>query len=136
MTKKIYSKLNPKVLLHLVSDINKLNKERIDIAPENEYLQLALLNFNKGKTFKPHKHIIKEKITDIAQESWFVYKGSVQCIFYDLDDKILAKEIITEGQLSMTFRGGHNYKILENNTLVLEFKTGPYLGIENDKKFI
>ncbi|MFL2603715.1 MAG: hypothetical protein ACJ0PP_02120 [Flavobacteriaceae bacterium] len=136
MIKKYYSKVNPEILLHIVSDINKSTRERIDIAPEKEYLQLALLNFNKGKTFKPHKHIVKEKITDIAQESWFVYKGSVECIFYDLDDSILVKEIITEGQLSMTFRGGHNYRILEDETLVLEYKTGPYLGIENDKKFI
>jgi hypothetical protein len=136
MIKKYYSKIRPDVLLHLVTDINKLKEERIDIAPENEYLQLALLNFSKGKTFKPHKHIIKEKLTDIAQESWFVYKGSVECIFYDLDDSILTREKIIEGQVSMTFRGGHNYKILEDNTLVLEYKTGPYLGIENDKKFI
>ena len=136
MIKKYYSKIRPDVLLHLVTDINKLKEERIDIAPENEYLQLALLNFSKGKTFKPHKHIIKEKLTDIAQESWFVYKGSVECIFYYLDDSILTREKIIEGQVSMTFRGGHNYKILEDNTLVLEYKTGHYLGIENDKKFI
>ena len=63
MIKKYYSKIRPDVLLHLVTDINKLKEERIDIAPENEYLQLALLNFSKGKTFKPHKHIIKEKLT-------------------------------------------------------------------------
>ena len=136
MIKKYYSKIKPEILLHLVSDINTLNKERIDIAPEKEYLQLALLKLKKGKTFKPHKHLIKEKVTDIAQESWFVYKGSVECIFYDLDDKILVKEIIKEGQLSMTFRGGHNYRILQEDTLVLEYKTGPYLGVENDKKFI
>jgi len=136
MIKKYYSKIKPEILLHLVSDINTLNKERIDIAPEKEYLQLALLKLKKGKTFKPHKHLIKEKVTDIAQESWFVYKGSVECIFYDLDDKILVKEIIKEGQLSMTFRGGHNYRILQEDTLVLEYKTGPYLGVENDKEFI
>jgi len=136
MIKKYYSKIKPEILLHLVSDINTLNKERIDIAPEKEYLQLALLKLKKSKTFKPHKHLIKEKVTDIAQESWFVYKGSVECIFYDLDDKILVKEIIKEGQLSMTFRGGHNYRILQEDTLVLEYKTGPYLGVENDKEFI
>ena len=31
----------------------------------------------------------------------------------------------------MTFRGGHNYEILEKNTIVLEFKTGPYLEFKN-----
>ena len=36
----------------------------------------------------------------------------------------------------MTFEGGHNYEILEENTLVYEFKTGPYEGIDKDKVFI
>jgi len=134
--KKIYSKIEPTKLLHLTGSINNLNVNRVDIAPENEYLQLAILNLPNGKTFKPHKHIIHEKITDIAQESWFVYKGKVKCIFYDLDDTIISEQIIKEGEFSMTFRGGHNYEILQDNTLVLEYKTGPYLGVEMDKTFI
>ena len=90
----------------------------------------------KGTTFKAHKHIIVEKTTNIAQESWLVIKGSVKCIFYDLDDKIIAEPILYPGDCSMTFRGGHNYLILEDDTIVYEYKTGPYLGIEMDKKFI
>jgi hypothetical protein len=56
--------------------------------------------------------------------------------FYDLDDTIITREILLPGDISMTFKGGHNYRILEDNTLVYEYKTGPYLGIEYDKKFI
>jgi hypothetical protein len=134
--KKIYSKANPKMLLHLVASINDLDGNRIDIAPEDEFLQLAILKMNKGKTFQPHKHISIEKITDIAQESWFVFKGKVKCIFYDIDDSIIDEPILKEGDISMTFRGGHNYEILEDNTIVLEYKTGPYLGQEFDKTFI
>ena len=133
---KIYSKKEPNKLLHLTGSINSLSLNRIDVAPENEFLQLALLKMEKGKTFKPHRHKIYEKITNIAQESWFVYKGSVKCIFYDLDDSIIEEVILKEGDFSMTFRGGHNYEILEKESLVLEYKTGPYLGIELDKTFI
>ena len=110
---KIYSKIEPSKLLHLTASINSLLANRIDVAPENEFLQLALLKMEKGKTFKPHKHIHHQKITNIAQESWFVYKGSVKCIFYDLDDSIIDEVILKEGDFSMTFRGGHNYEILE-----------------------
>ena len=133
---KIYSKIEPSKLLHLTASINSMLANRIDIAPENEFLQLALLKMEKGKTFKPHKHILHRKITNIAQESWFVYKGSVKCIFYDLDDSIIDEVILKEGDFSMTFRGGHNYEILEKDSLVLEYKTGPYLGMEMDKTFI
>ena len=36
----------------------------------------------------------------------------------------------------MTFQGGHTYEILEDDTIVYEYKTGPYKGQENDKVFI
>ena len=134
--KQIFSKIEPGLLLHQVFRYNQISNEREDIVPENEFLQLAILKMQKGKTFKPHKHIIKEKTTNIAQESWVVIKGSVKCFFYDIDDTIVEEIILEENDLSMTFRGGHNYEILENDTIVYEFKTGPYLGIEFDKKFI
>ena len=134
--KKIFSKTNPEILLHLTTNIDEIKSERKDIAPDNEFLQLAILKMNKGKTFQPHKHIEYKKETDIAQESWFVYKGKVKCIFYDIDDTIIDEVILNEGGISMTFRGGHNYEILEKNTIVLEYKTGPYLGQKLDKTFI
>jgi len=134
--KQIFSKIEPGILLHQVFRYNQISKEREDIVPENEFLQLAILKMQKGKTFKPHKHIIKEKITTIAQESWVVIKGSVKCFFYDVDDTIIEEMILKENDLSMTFQGGHNYEILENDTIVYEFKTGPYLGVEFDKTFI
>ena len=134
--KKIYSKIQPNKLLHIVTSVDEIKSGRIDVVPEEEYLQLAILKMNKGKTFLPHKHIIKEKITDIAQESWLVYEGKVKCTFYDLDDSILDEPIIEKGGISITLRGGHNYLIISDNTTVLEYKTGPYLGQEFDKQFI
>ena len=134
--KKIYSKIQPNILLHIVTSVDEINSGRIDVVPEEEYLQLAILKMNKGKTFLPHKHIVKEKITDIAQESWLVYEGKVKCTFYDLDDSILDEPIIEKGGISITLRGGHNYLIMSDNTTVLEYKTGPYLGQEFDKQFI
>lgn len=132
---KIYSKIEPGILLHLVNRLSEI-ENRTNISPEEEFLQLASLKMQKGQTFKAHKHIFHEKITNIAQESWLVIKGSVKCIFYDLDDSIIAEPILHPGDCSMTFRGGHNYLILEDDTIVYEYKTGPYLGIEFDKTFI
>ena len=134
--KKIYSNIQPNKLLHIITSVDEIKSGRIDIVPEEEYLQLAILKMNKGKTFLPHKHIVKEKITDIAQESWLVFEGKVKCIFYDLDDSILDEPILEKGGISITLRGGHNYLIMSDNTIVLEYKTGPYLGQEFDKQFI
>lgn len=132
---KIYSKIQPDTLLHLVYRLDEVNG-RTNISPNEEFLQLASIKMQKGQTFKAHKHILLEKKTNIAQESWLVIRGSVKCIFYDLDDTIIAEPILLPGDCSMTFRGGHNYLILEDDTIVYEYKTGPYLGQELDKEFL
>jgi len=132
---KFYSKVQPGTLLHLVYRLQDVDG-RTNIAPPEEFLQLASMRMQKGQTFKAHKHIIVEKTTNIAQESWFVFKGSVKCFFYDLDDTLIAERTLFPGDCSMTFRGGHNYLILEDDTIVYEYKTGPYLGQELDKEFL
>tara|TARA_R110002110_G_scaffold36607_13_gene121854 strand:+ start:205 stop:612 length:408 start_codon:yes stop_codon:yes gene_type:complete len=123
-------------LLHKIFRKEDFVESRTDISPEEEYLQLSSLRMNKGKTFKPHKHIVHEKLTDIAQESWVVVRGKVKAILYDLDDQIIREVVLSQGDVSITYRGGHNYLILEDDTLVYEYKTGPYLGQELDKTFI
>jgi hypothetical protein len=132
---RIYSKIQPATLLHLVFRLDEVSG-RTNIAPENEFLQLAGIKMDKGQTFKAHKHILHEKTTNIAQESWLVIQGQVQCTFYDLDDTMIAQPVLNPGDGSMTFRGGHNYLILEDDTIVYEYKTGPYLGQQLDKVFI
>lgn len=134
---KIYSKINPSILLHLINRFDEIT-ERTNVADNHQFLQLATLRMPKDQTFKPHKHIYKQtpRSTIIAQESWVVIKGSVQCSFYDLDGTFIEHQIISAGDCSMTFEGGHTYTILEDDTVVYEYKTGPYTGQLEDKVFI
>ena len=92
----------------------------------------------KNKTFRPHKHITKERTykEQIAQESWVVIKGRVKCKFFDIDDSLIAEPILGPGDASFTLYGGHTYEILEEDTVVYEYKTGPYEGQELDKTFL
>jgi len=133
---KIYSKVDGR-LLHIINRLSEV-KDRTEIIPENNFIQCATLKMEKGKTFPPHKHITKDRhySEQIAQESWVVIKGRVQCIFYDIDDKVIAEPILEEGDASFTLYGGHTYKILENNTIVYEYKTSTYEGQKLDKTFI
>lgn len=140
MIEKIYSKIEEGKLLHLVF---RLPREigcpsREDLIEPDNFLQCSFLSLPKDKTFKAHKHITKNRTYEnqIAQESWVVIRGSVKCKFYDLDDTIISMPILREGDASFTLYGAHNYEILEDNTLVYEFKTGPYEGIEFDKKLL
>ena len=133
---KIYSRVDGR-LLHIINRIYEF-EERKEIIPKENFLQCATLKMEKGKTFPPHKHITKDRhySEQIAQESWVVIKGSVKCKFYDIDDSLIAEPILRQGDASFTLYGGHTYEILEEDTLVYEYKTGPYEGQELDKTFI
>jgi hypothetical protein len=135
--KKIYSEIDKTKVLHIIVRKDDMLPGREDIITKENFIQCSRLNLKKGTTFKPHKHIWKEKkLNMIAQESWVVIQGSVKCIFYDIDDSILTTEILNVGDASFTLEGGHNYEILEDNTFVYEYKTGPYEGQKFDKTFI
>ncbi len=134
---KIYSKVEPNKLLHIINRLSDI-KGRTDVVPEDNFIQCATLLMENGKTFKPHKHIEKERhyTNQIAQESWVVVKGRVKCKFYDIDDTLIAEPILEVGDASFTLYGGHTYEILEDDTVVYEYKTGPYEGQSLDKVFL
>jgi cupin fold WbuC family metalloprotein len=134
--REIYSNVQEDKLLHIVLRKEDVKDERLNVIADEEFLQLAAMKLPKGKTFKPHKHVYCEKISTIAQESWVVIEGKVKVVLYDLDDSVIAEPILNSGDVSITLYGGHTYEILEDNTLVYEYKTGPYLGLEKDKEHI
>ena len=135
---KYYSKVQPDLLLHIVFRFQDFANSRVDIIEPDNFLQCAALRLTEGETFRPHKHIARE-VTDLdrkAQESWMVIRGVIECTFYDIDDTILDRIVIKEGDASFTLHGGHTYTVLEDNTFVMEYKSGKYEGQAKDKIFI
>ena len=133
MIEKIYSEIDGTVL-HLVNRM--ISEERRDLCPPGEYLQVACFSMPKGKTFKPHVHLPLQRWLDITQETWIVLSGEVLATFYDIDGTELCKRPLSPGDCSITFRGGHTYESMANDTRIYEVKTGPYYGQEKDKIFV
>lgn len=135
--KRIYSKVDPTKLLHIINRFEDI-ENRIDISPEEQFLQASAIKVDSGKSYRPHKHLVKAVLETetITQESWVVIQGCVKVTLYDLDDTVIATEVIGKGDSTITFAGGHGYEILEDNTVVYEYKTGPYRGQQLDKTFI
>ena len=134
---KIYSKMVPNMLCHMVLRKKEIVEERTDIISAENFLQLSTLNMPKGKTFRPHKHIWKPGEEEvIAQESWVVIEGMVKVSFFDTDGKLLEDIILHPGDSSITLQGGHTYLSMRDNTKVYEYKTGPYKGQKLDKVFL
>jgi len=134
---KIYSKVDKRLLLHVINRLAEI-QGRNDVIDEENFIQCATLRMEKGKTFPPHKHIEKKRTYEKqkAQESWVIISGRVKCKFYDIDDTLIAEPILGPGDASFTLHGAHTYEILEDDTVVYEYKTGPYEGQALDKIFI
>ena len=60
-----YSKVDPSKLLHVVVRKEDLKPGRKDIISEEHFIQCSHLNMEKGKTFRPHRHIFKERTRDV-----------------------------------------------------------------------
>ena len=132
---EIYSNIEPDKLLHVILNKKDVQSERTNIVQDKEFLQLAAMKLPKGKTFRPHKHLYCEKVTTITQESWLVIQGKAKVILYDLDDEIISEAILHAGDCSTTLYGAHSCEILEDDTIIYEYKTGPYLGQQFDREF-
>jgi len=132
--KKIYHKGK---LLHKVCTPEDFTEERTELVDSDQFIQCSFLKMNEGKTFRPHKHIWKAPNFSrfIAQESWVVIRGSVKVYYFDTEMNLLETHILKAGDASFTLEGGHTYEILEDDTLVYEYKTGPYEGQAKDKVF-
>ena len=130
----IYSKIDKNILLHTIYKFDKDMPSRIDITEGDKFLQVSVMKFNNGKTFIPHKHIPLDRGTNITHESWVIIKGKVKAILYDMDDTVIHEEVLEVGDCSISFSGAHNYLFMEDDSLIYEYKNGPYLGPELDRK--
>ena len=132
---KIYSKVEPELLLAIVNLLNEI-KGREDLTNPCEILQVARI-FEDKKFYRPHAHLPKKvEYLGVTQESMVVIKGWLRCYIYDLDDSIISIRELTPGDCIINFAGGHAYEVMESNTFFYEFKSGPYYGQEQDKVFI
>lgn len=132
----IYSKIDPTQILHIINRKRDIQDGRNDLVEATEFIQVAVIKQPQGKTFNPHRHIMYPRSqVYITQESWVVITGLVQVTLYDLDNSVLHTDVLEPGDCSITLQGGHNYSFMQPG-IVYEFKTGPYLGTEQDKTMI
>ena len=103
---------------------------------DNDFVQVSTWNYNQGKHLKAHSHKIAERKANQTQEVIFVKSGKMRVYLYSEKDKLIYKGLMTQGDLTIIFTGGHAYDILADKTQILEVKNGPYLGLEKDKKVI
>lgn len=101
---------------------------------DKDFLQVATWNYNKGKHLKAHGHNICKRVSDKTNELIFIKSGKIKSTLFSENGVVLETVILEQGDILISYNGGHAYDILDENTQVLEVKNGPYPGLEKDKK--
>ena len=133
---QIKSKVNGSIT-HIIQRVDDIQSERDNLVDDKEFLQVSSHKL-PVKKFRAHYHFCKDASEhwQITQEAWVVIAGAVKFTAYDVDNTLLEQHDLFPGDCVICLYGGHNYEVLEPNTIVYEFKTGPYDGVANDKDFI
>ncbi len=118
----------------IFGDTNEIDYGTTFYGSPEENLQFSALRYKKGKVFQNHIHKYRPRTIERTQESWIALKGTVKVFVSDENKKIIHEQIIKSGQFFISYRGGHGYEILEDETIVIENKLGNFVGVEEDKE--
>lgn len=101
---------------------------------DEELIQVGSWVYDEGKALMRHIHNEASRQVPRTQEVLYVRKGSLEATIYDMQEHEVARLEVKAGEVLILLNCGHGYRILENDTQVLEIKNGPYLGADADRR--
>ena len=126
----IYSKVRPGRALHAIADALAPGSGRTDVSTPEQFLQASVVPLRSGRVVAPHTHAPRRDLScpPVTQESWVVIRGKIRVRLFDIDHSPLDEQVLSAGCLLVTYDGGHSLECIEEDTVMLEFKNGPYEG--------
>jgi hypothetical protein len=77
----IYSKVQQDLLLCRTQNLLDVTDKRLDMSPEDEFLQVSILNLMSRK-IDPHIHLTKDSMSIKVQECWILMRGNITVSLY------------------------------------------------------
>lgn len=103
------------------------------LTESDDAIQVGTWFYQAETNLADHSHRPLPRTTNTTQEGVFMVDGSMEARIYDNNRNHVETLILEKGDLLILIDGGHGYRILSNETRVLEFKNGPYFSREIDK---
>jgi len=122
-------------LYAFVWSLNDVNEGLEFLSDDSDFIQLGTWNYKKNFSTAPHYHLEHDMPANLTQEVVLVHKGSVKCRIFTKEGNFIDEVDINEGELIVQIYGVHEY-IMNEDSIVLEIKNGPYYGPEVDRKRI
>lgn len=130
--------------MQMISDKDKLlaiiyrNNDWVEglnfITPDSLFIQVGSWWYQKGTKLAAHLHKEYERVISRTHELVYVKRGSMKLLLYSESKEFKEEVILYAGDLAVLVEGGHGYEILEDDTQILEAKSGPFIDVEKDKE--
>ncbi len=104
------------------------------LTPPEFKQQVGYIVYPAGGEVARHAHINLERKLIGTSEVLIVKKGRCLIDIFNDDRELVATRELHPGDLMLMVGGGHGFRMLEE-TVFLEIKQGPYLGLEEKERF-
>lgn len=120
--------------LNLCKLVNYGNFEsRTNLTDPDEIIQTSLIKMIKFQSVPKHEHLPIERNTKGTGEGWLILQGSFELEIFDIDRVSIGKYFLKKFDMLIIFNGGHSLRATKKNSIMFEFKNGPFLGSDSDK---
>ena len=102
----------------------------------DDSIQIGSLFFKKDAAVSPHLHKKRYVGMVAPMEVLVVVQGEAVAHIYDNNKNEIAIEVLHSGDVLVQRTGGHGFKFVTSDTLILEVKSGPYVDKSGDKELI
>jgi quercetin dioxygenase-like cupin family protein len=120
-------------LAYVIHESTKVEKT-VFPTPPNLELQVGFVVYPAGGVIASHRHASITRTIDRTCEVLVVKKGRCEVDIFNDDQQLVATRELRTGDLILLVKGGHGIRIQED-TVLLEIKQGPYLGL-SEKEFL
>jgi hypothetical protein len=104
------------------------------LTPPDFNLQVGYIVHPAGHTIPRHVHLPVERHLTGTSEVLIVKEGRCELNVYNDARALVATRVLTEGDVMVMVGGGHEFRMQED-TVLLEIKQGPYPGVQEKEQF-
>jgi hypothetical protein len=111
-----------------------LPDETTFLTPPDYKQQVGYIVYPAGGKIERHVHRPLKRNLVGTSEVLILKRGRCEIDIYSNEGKLVATRELRKGDVMLMVGGGHGFRMLEE-TVFLEIKQGPYLGIEEKERF-
>ncbi len=104
------------------------------LTPPDYKRQVGYISYPQGGEIQRHCHKPLERKIVGTSEVLIIKKGLCELDIYDDEKNLVATRKLSKGDIMLMVSGGHGFRMLED-TVFIEVKQGPYVGLDEKERF-